>query len=439
MIDRDILSKAHSIHVIGIGGIGISAVARMLLLQGKKVSGSDRGESEVTTELVKVGATISIGQKADNIPADCDLVIYTVAIPHDNPELMEATKRGVAMLTYPQTLQIISAQKYTIAVSGTHGKTTTTAMIASIMIEAGLEPTVLVGSLMTNPKKHTERVNFLSGTSEYFVVEADEYKKSFHNLSPKILVINNLDLDHLDFYKDLADIQQSFRELALKVPQDGFVIADISHPHIVPVIKDLKCHLVDSKPFENFSYKLSVPGIHNKANASSALAVASVLKIHEAQSQKALMAFKGTWRRFEYKGETVSGALVYDDYAHNPQKVSAALQGAREMFPDKKIIAIFQPHLYSRTKLLLQEFASAFTNANQVFLAPIYAAREVHDPTISSEMLAESINQHGVPARAFRDLQSIADYLSLQNFKNDTVLITVGAGDVYTVGDTLLG
>ncbi len=433
------LKEAQHIHFIGIGGIGISAVARMLLLQGKKVSGSDRGESEVTSELTKAGATISIGQKAENIPADCDLIIYTVAIPADNPEFAEAKKRSLPMLTYPETLRIISAEKYTIAVSGTHGKTTTTAMTASIMIEAGLQPTVLVGSLMTNPYHPAERVNFIAGESDYFIVEADEYKKSFHNLSPKIMVINNLDLDHLDFYKDLADIQDAFRELALRVPHDGYVIADCTNKNVKPVLEGLQCQIIDSSQFKNFAYKLAVPGVHNRANAASALAVASTLNIDGGICQRALQGFKGTWRRFEYKGETAQGALVYDDYAHNPQKVMAALQGAREQFPDKHIIAVFQPHLYSRTKLLFNDFAQAFKDVDEVLLAPIYAAREVNDPSITSDMLAEAIVKNGTNAKAYPDFDSIVRQLQSASLNEKNIIITMGAGDVYVVGDKMVG
>jgi UDP-N-acetylmuramate--alanine ligase len=484
-MSENILKNAKKIHFIGIGGIGISAIARMLLLEGKNVSGSDRDDTKVTEELRKAGATIFIGTKKEYVPVDCDLIVYTVAIPADNPELVEAKERGLRILTYPETLNIISKEKYTIAVSGTHGKTTVTAMVAKVMIDAGLDPTVIVGSLLNCPApsesfspfngvpNHSENVlmnrgkeekfesNFVMGKSKYLVVEADEYKKSFHNLEPSILVINNLDLDHLDFYKDLADIQDSFLHLAKKLPTDGFLICNTKLPNLQPVIAGVRCKVIDYSEFE-MKEKLLVPGEHNRQNAKTALAVAKALGIDLKKAELSLAQFSGTWRRFEYKGKTGSGALVYDDYAHNPQKVRAALQGAREMFPrrcvgraSKRIVVVFQPHLFSRTKLLLNDFATAFVDADEVILAPIFPAREIFDPTISSEILAERIRKPLPPplvrgglsdlpltrgikrVSSFPDFDSIISYLKTSLGPND-VLITMGAGEQYKIGEGLL-
>jgi len=447
LMSKNILNQAQHIYFIGIGGIGISAIARMMLLEGKKVSGSDRDETKVTEELRKAGAPVVIGQVKENVPADCDLIVYTNAIGQDNPELIEAKRLGVKMLTYPETLNIISKEKYTIAVSGTHGKTTVTAMVAKIMIDVGLDPTVIVGSLISN-------TNFIMGKSKYFVVEADEYKKSFHNLEPSILVINNLDEDHLDFYKDLADIQDSFLHLAKKIPKDGFLICNTKLPNLQPIIKNVSCQVIDYSEIK-FIEKLLVPGEHNRQNAKTALAVAEVLQVNHDEAVKSLSQFAGTWRRFEFKGKTGQGALVYDDYAHNPQKVKAALQGAREMFPDKNIIVVFQPHLFSRTKLLLKEFATAFVDADEVILAPIFPAREVFDPTISSEILAEEIKKPLQPPLVrgglsdlplirgikgvftFPDFDSIISYLKPHLSEKDLV-ITMGAGEQYKIGEALL-
>jgi UDP-N-acetylmuramate--alanine ligase len=428
-MSENILKEAKKIHFIGIGGIGISAIARMLLLEGKQVSGSDRDDTKVTQELALAGATIFIGVKKENIPADCDLIIYTVAIPADNEELMEAKNRGIKILTYPQTLNFISKEKYTIAVSGTHGKTTVTAMVAKVLIDAGLDPTVIVGSLIVN-------TNFIMGKSKYFVVEADEYKKSFHNLEPSIVVINNLDLDHLDFYKDLADIQDSFLHLAKKLPADGFLICNTKLPNLQPIIAGVKCQVIDYSELE-LKEKLLVPGEHNRQNAKTALAVAKALNVDLKKAESSLSKFSGTWRRFEFKGKTKSGALVYDDYAHNPQKVAAALQGAREMFPDKRIVVVFQPHLFSRTKLLLNEFAGSFSDADEIILTPIFPAREVFDPTISSEILAAKIKENNKDVKTFPDFDSIISYLKTSLGPND-VLITMGAGEQYKVGESLL-
>jgi UDP-N-acetylmuramate--alanine ligase len=433
----DKLKGAQHIHFIGIGGIGISAIARMLLLEGKKVTGSDRGESEVTEGLKKAGAEIFIGQKANNIPENCDLVIHTVAIPVDNPELLEAIKRKIPILTYPQTLNIISKEKYTIAISGTHGKTTVTAMTAGILIEAGLEPTVIVGSLMSHPASG-EKTNFIPGKSKYLVIEADEYKKSFHNLEPKILVINNLDEDHLDFYKDLSDIQAAFRELVVKIPKDGFLICNVGDPHLAPVLSGLQCQIIDYKEYAEQNFNLKVPGEHNRSNAAAAFAVGVALTILPETCLKALESFAGTWRRFEYKGKTKSGAIVYDDYAHNPAKIKATFQGTKEKYPDKKIMAVFQPHLYSRTKTLLKEFSTAFNEADEIILAPIYAARENPDSSISSEILAEEIRKQGKPVFVLDSFEKIEKHV-LDSSKESNVILVMGAGDITEVADRLVG
>lgn len=425
------LNEAKNIHFIGIGGIGISAVARMLFLQGKKVSGSDREISEITKELEANGIKVYIGQDAKNIDKDCDLIIYTVAIPEDNPEIIEAKKRGLVMISYPETLKQISKEKYTIAVSGTHGKTTVTAMIAKILIDAGFDPTVLVGSLLKEP-----RTNFIPGKSKYFVVEADEYKKSFHNLLPSILVINNIDVDHLDFYKDLKDIQDSFRVLALKVPEEGFVVCNLNDKNIKPVLKDLKCKVIDSSLYTKDGL-LSIPGEHNRKNSASAYATAKILNIKEKIIEDSLKKFSGTWRRFEYKGTTKNGSLVYDDYAHNPQKIKAALQGAREMFPDRKIIAIFQPHLFSRTKTLFKDFGNSFRDADQTLVLPIYAAREENDLTIKSEMLVEEIIKNKTKAIFVKDFEEAESFVK-NNIKKDDVVLMIGAGDINKLSENLV-
>ena len=431
----NILKQAKKVYFIGIGGIGISAIAHMLLLEGKTVIGSDRDETKVTEELTKAGAVIFIGQKAENVPADCDLIVYTVAVPVDNPEFVKAKILNIPMLSYPQTLDFISREKYTIAISGTHGKTTTTAMTAKVLIDLGLDPTVIVGSLLKNSTDQSTSTNFVLGKSKYLVVEADEYRKSFHNLHPSILVITNLDEDHLDFYKDLADIQESFLFLVRQLPKDGFLICDTKLPNLAPLIKEAKCQVIDYQ--EMTIGKLLVPGEHNRSDAKAATAVAKALNLDQEKTSKALSEFTGTWRRFEYKGKTASGALVYDDYAHNPQKVKAAIQGARELYPDKRLVIVFQPHLFSRTKLLINEFATSFNQADEVILTPIFPAREVFDPTINSEMLAEKIKPNCPKVSVFSDFKSIEEYLKKTLDSND-VLITMGAGEQYKIGEALL-
>lgn len=403
------------IHFIGIGGVGISALARMFLAEGKKVSGSDRGESPITRELAAAGAKIYYGHDAGNLAPEVELVVYTIAITPDNPELLEAQKRGVTVLSYPQMLGRISAEKFTIAISGTHGKTTTTAMLAKICLDAGLDPTVIVGSLMNGLK-----TNFIAGQSRYLIVEACEYRRSFLNLKPRILVVTNIDNDHLDYYHDLDDIKSAFAELAAKVPADGQVITEQEYAQV-------------ARPIE-----LKLPGEHNQRNAQAAIAAALALGVGEKAARRSLAAFAGTWRRFEYKGELPGGASLYDDYAHHPTEVAATLRGAREAFPDRRLVLIFQPHLYSRTKLLFDDFVASLGLADEVVLLPIYAARELLDPTISAEVLAAALRVKGVSARAVLDFSDATAAVRGLEPDAQTVVVTMGAGNVFELAEALL-
>lgn len=426
------LKIAKNIYFIGIGGIGISAIARMLIGQGKEVAGSDRDTSLITSELEKLGAKISIGQKAENIPADSDLIIYSNAIGVDNPELIAAKELGISLISYPEALGQISVEKFTIAIAGMHGKTTTAAMVAEMLIAAKLDPTVVVGSLLK------QGTNFIAGKSDYLVAEADEYKRAFLNLSPKVLAINNIDLDHLDYYKDLADIQNAFGELVAKIPADGALICDPHHPHVAPIIGKAKCQVFDYNQVDIVGLDLAVPGEHNRNNARVAIKIGEVLGIEPQVIIEALNNFKGTWRRFEYKGKTETGALVYDDYAHNPQKVKAALAGAREKFPNQKIIAVFQPHLFSRTKLLLVDFATSFSDADVVGILDIYPAREAFDPTIHSKDLVAGICADGVEAHYLDSFEAAEEFIKTNALSADDVVMTIGAGDGYKIGEVVL-
>ncbi|MDQ3014286.1 MAG: UDP-N-acetylmuramate--L-alanine ligase [bacterium] len=425
-------TKYKKVYFIGIGGIGVSALARMMMLEGKDVSGSDRSPSEITTELLKEGATIFYEQKAENINSLIELVIYTVAIPEDNPELVKARELGIPAITYPQALGVISSHKYTIAVAGTHGKTTTTAMMAKVLMDAKLDPTVVVGSLLNDTQS-----NFVAGKGNILIAEACEYKRSFLNLHPSILVITNIDDDHLDYYKDIEDIKSAFIELILKIPADGYLVCDLEQPHIAEVAKKAKCTVVDYELFGDVNLKLKVPGEHNLNNAAAVLAVADTLGLKRKDVHTSLEAFSGTWRRFEHKGETKWGATVYDDYGHHPTEVKATLKGAREMFPQKKITVIFQPHLYSRTKQHLKEFGEAFGDVDSVIIAPIYAAREPNDPSISADMVAAEINAHHVSAMAFPSIEAIENHIKTSGTKGE-VIMTMGAGDIYLLGEKLV-
>jgi UDP-N-acetylmuramate--alanine ligase len=431
-------NKIKSVHFIGIGGIGLSAVARMLFLAGKKVSGSDGSKSDVTDELQKLGIKVIIGHDEKNVSKDADLVIYTTAISQTNPELEKAKSLGIKILSYPESLALISKDKFTIAISGAHGKTTTTAMIGTMLINAKLDPTIIVGSFMKiGDEKNFTRSNFIGGESEFLVVEACEYRRSFLNINPKIAVITNIDDDHLDYYKDIKDIQSAFREFASKVPKDGFVVCNPKAKYIKEVIKGLKCTIVDYGKIKVDDLKLKIPGKHNLENAKAVLAVGAILGSNREKVLESLSSFPGTWRRSEYKGVTLSGALVYDDYGHHPTEIKATLEAFRGIFKKNKITVVFQPHLYSRTKILLKKFPGAFKSVDRVILAPIYAAREANDESISSDVLQKEISKKKIKAESFSSFEEIEKDL-LKNLKGTEVLITMGAGDVNKIGELII-
>jgi UDP-N-acetylmuramate--alanine ligase len=429
------ISTIEHIHFIGIGGIGISAIARMMLQEGKRVSGQDMQDSEIIEELRKAGADITIGQSLGHIPKDAHLIVYTIAIENYDQDLFqELQKQNIPIRSYPQMLSVVTENKYTIAITGTHGKTTTTAMIAEIVRDAGKDPTVIVGSLLID-----EKSNFIAGASEYFIVEACEYRRSFLNVNPSILVITNIDEDHLDYYKDIEDIKSAFRELVMKVPANGFIVCNPVDGAVADVIKDAAARIIDFSKYIHPEALLKVPGIHNKLNAAAAEAVGHILRIGDARIGKSLGEFKGTWRRFEFKGTLSSGAQIYDDYAHHPVEIMATLQGFRELYPRNagwRLSVIFQPHLFSRTKALLEEFAKSFHDADTVLVLPIYQAREEDDGSVSSLMLSDKIV--GASSRAFVDFEEVENYINHFPHDDHDVFVTMGAGDVYKIGEDLL-
>lgn len=444
------LQKINNVHFIGIGGIGISAVARMMKAIGKNVTGQDMQDGEIVKELQKLGIEINIGhQSFENIPEGTDLAVYTVAIETYDKSLFDSLKsqNKFAIRSYPEILGIISEDKYTIAVCGTHGKTTTTGMVAEILTDGGREPTVIVGSLLK--EKDGTRTNFIKGNTsrydgqEYFVVEACEYRRSFLNINPDILIITNIDEDHLDYYKDIEDIKSAFREMVMKVPSDGYVVCNPSDPNISDVVKDINAKVLDySKNFDE-NLKLKIPGIHNKKNAAAAITASGMCGIKENDSKNFVCNFPGTWKRFEFKGQMPNGVLVYDDYAHHPKEITSTLEGFRELYPKEdgwNITVVFQPHLFSRTKLLLNDFAKSFYDANQVMLLPIYYAREVDDGSISSSILEMEINKHTDNAEAFPDFKSLEKnlFIRLEKMNNKNIVVTMGAGEAFKIGEEIL-
>lgn len=421
------LQKIKRVHFIGIGGIGVSAIARLMVVMGKTVSGSDSSRSPITDELVKMGIKVYIGQSPENITDDINLVIHTIAINESNPELLAVKTFGIKTMTYPEMLSVLSKNMYTIAISGTHGKTTTTAMIAKIFIDLNLDPTVIVGSILKDYNS-----NLIVGKSKYFIVEACEYQRSFLNLHPNILVITNIDLDHLDYYKDLEDIQSAFRELALRIPKDGAIICNPSDERVMPVIQGLECTIIDYTTFIH-DLKLKTPGDHNRQNAGASLAISDFVRLDQTLAHKSLMEFTGTWRRFDLKGITSQGTAIYDDYAHHPKEILSALSGMKEMYPNSQRIAFFQPHLYSRTKEHLDDFGHAFTDVDEVYVLPIFAAREKPDDSINSEMLVEKISETGKNALFIKDFNEALGYV--QKLGKNDVVINIGAGDIYKLSE----
>lgn len=411
-MQMDIFNK-NNYHFIGIGGIGISAIARMLQLQGKKVTGSDSGQSEITNDLEKLEIKVWIGQKAENIREDTEVVIYTIAVSEDNPELIEARKRGLVCVSYPEALGELSKNMYTIAISGTHGKTTTTAMIGHIMKKAGLDPTIIVGSKMLG-----ENTNFHAGKSQYLVVEACEYRRSFLNIWPKILVITNIEADHLDYYKDLGDIKSAFQEMEQKVPEDGFVITENEYKGV------------------SNDFILSVPGKHNILNAQAAIKTVEKLGISNEKAKELLKDFKGTWRRQEFKGEK-EGNVYYDDYAHHPTEIRATLGALREKHPDKKLIAVFEPHQELRTKLLFNDFVDALKLADEVYIAPIYINKEISDGAVSNQTLAEATDEF-VRALAVNNVSELKDLITKIKSDKPLCVAMLGAGNIYKWTEEIL-
>lgn len=428
------LSQLKHIHFIGIGGIGISAIARMMHEEGKIVSGQDTTTSTNITLLSELGIPITIGQSIDSIPTDANLVVYSRAIEVLEPAFFKELKAlPISSLVYPEMLGLVSKDKYTIAVSGCHGKTTTTGMVAHTFMELGADPTVVIGSFLQGTKS-----NFIQGKSAYFVVEADEYYRAFLNLHPNIVIITNIDLDHVDYYKDLDDIKSAYRALIARVPADGYVVCDPDNADIADVVAGVSCTVINYKDYL-YERHLKIPGRHMQIDASFAYCANMLVGFKKEEIDRALATFAGTWRRFEYKGATASGALVYDDYAHHPTEVKATLQAFREKYPeeDYRLHVFFQPHLFSRTKALFSEFAHSFIEADEVVILPIFKAREVDDGTVSAGSLALEIQKEkeSVQALSFEEAQ---EYLKNLTLDDHDVIITMGAGEAFKIGEKIL-
>ncbi|MCR5802264.1 MAG: UDP-N-acetylmuramate--L-alanine ligase [Lachnospiraceae bacterium] len=458
-------SRPCKIYFCGIGGISMSGIAEILKDAGFDVSGSDRSESEVTDNLVKHGIRVFIGQRAENIPDDIDVAVLTAAIHEDNPEYVELRKRNIPMLSRAQLLgQMMKSYKVPIAISGTHGKTTTTSLISQILLESGKEPTISVGGMMPSIGG-----NVRVGAKDYFVLEACEYTNSFLEFFPRIGVILNVEEDHMDFFKDIDDIRNSFAKFAGLLPADGALVINSAIPEYRKLTADLGCKVItygmeekcadgsapdyypgdisyDDMGCASFkvyrrgdlkgSVVLRIPGEHNIGNALAAIAVADECGIDNDTALSALSKFTGTDRRFQYRG-TTGGVRIVDDYAHHPTEIRASLSAALKL-KYNKLWVVFQPHTYSRTVAFLKDFAEALSMADAVVLADIYAAREVNTWGISSDDIRKEIEKLGKESYYFPSFEEIEIFL-LKNCIKDDLLITMGAGDVYKIGEDLLG
>ena len=420
--------KPLHVHFIGIGGISMSGLAEILLGEHFTISGSDSKPSTFRVRLVSLVATIFYPQKASNFIVGIDVVVYTAAIHEDNPEFAEAKRQNLPMLSRAELLgQLMTNYETPIAISGTHGKTTTTSMLSHILLEAETDPTISVGGIL-----NAIGGNIRVGGSDIFVTEACEYTNSFLNFLPKISVILNVEEDHMDFFKDIDDIRCSFHRFASILPKDGTLVINKNIEQLEAITNNLDCKVITYSEVQEADYgaanitfdelgnasfdlirygefvdriKLSVAGNHNVSNALSTIAVADLLQIPMETIKKGILSFGGTVRRFQYKGER-NGFTIIDDYAHHPTEIRATLTSARN-YPHKDIWCIFQPHTYTRTKAFFHEFAEALSLADHVILADIYAARETDTLGMSSEALAEEIKNLGTDDSIFLSLRPL--------------------------------
>ena len=450
-------TKEH-IYFIGIGGISMSGLAEILASRGHQVSGTDVKETAVTKHLQSLGIHINFGHRAENITDDITLVVYTAAIHDDNPELRAAHEKGIRIMDRAHLLgQIMDEYHDSVAVSGTHGKTTTTSMVSEILLAAEKDPTITVGGILP-----TIGSNLLIGNSPYFVAEACEYFDSFLQFNPFIAIILNVESDHLDYFKTLENIRRSFHAFAQRVPDKGLLVISEKIDHVEELTDGLTCHVETFGLGEKANWRaenivheadgrnsfdvyhngaffttihLHIPGEHNITNALAAIGASAFLGAAPEDCVKGLHHYTGTERRFQLKGKK-DGITVIDDYAHHPTEIKAALAAAQNV-QHNTTWCVFQPHTFSRTRFLFDEFGEAFGDADEIIIADIFAARETDDGTVSAAQLADRIAQTGKSARYVGDFAAIEAYLR-EHCKSGDLLMTVGAGDVYKIGENFL-
>ena len=446
------------IHFIGIGGISMSGLARVLLMEGFTVSGSDLTPSSITHELENLGATIHYEHIAGNISSEINCVVYTAAISPNNEELIAAKEENIPLLTRSQLLgQVMENYQHPIAVAGTHGKTTTTSMISTILLKCNLDPTISVGGILP-----LIGGNIRVGQSEIFITEACEYTNSFLDFNSTISVILNIEEDHLDYFEGLDHIMNSFKSFAEKLPTNGTLVINGEISNHQYITEDLDCNVVTYGLFGDFDYTatnishsenahasfdihkkgqfvdrifLRVPGDHNVSNALASIATGEVLGLSIEEMKPAIFAFGGTHRRFEYKG-SFNGVDVLDDYAHHPTEVAATLSAATH-YPHRELWCVFQPHTYTRTKALFDDFVDVLSGVDHLILTDIYAAREKNTIGITSMDLLEKIKEKGTDVHYFSSFEKAEEFLK-KNCLSGDLLITMGAGNVVDIGENLL-
>lgn len=453
------ISNCKRIHCIGIGGIGLSAVAEILEKHGHIVTGSDMKKSDVTRHLESIGIKIYYEHKGENVDG-ADAVVYSSAVSSENPEMQRAVELGLPCMTRAEVLgRLMQNYENSIAICGTHGKTTTTSMTSLILRNADYKPTILVGGNLPQINGNVE-----IGENKYFVTEACEYMDSFLQLRPTIGVVLNIDSDHLDYFKDIEHITRSFRQFVTQIPRDGVVIAYSGNPFVIDVLKGLKNTITygytdssdyyaqnivfddDGFPQYDIFHKkkfvchmhLGVPGEHNVLNSMAAFAVAHYLGVDTDVIVESLKGFKGTHRRFDFTGVTENGVKTVDDYAHHPTEIKATLKAARNV-KHNKLWCVFQPHTYTRTKALFDDFVDAFEDVDVLIVTDIYAARERDIYNVSSYKLVQAMKEKHPDREVYyvQDFEDIANYLKKNAHKGDIVM-TMGAGDVYKVGELML-
>jgi UDP-N-acetylmuramate--alanine ligase len=447
------------IHFIGIGGIGMSGIAEVLANLGFRVSGSDMKKSEVTAHLEDLGVEVSEGHAAENV-GDAHVVVRSTAVREDNPEIIEARKQSIPVIPRAEMLaELMRMKPHTVAVAGSHGKTTTTSMVATVLGIAGLDPTFVVGGIV-----RTYRANARLGKSDLMVVEADESDRSFLMLTPTIAVVTNIDREHMDYYHDMDDVRKCFADFVNKVPFYGASVLCLDDPHVQAVIPkverrrvtygmskqaDVSAHeiIYDQSFGSTFTawrgndvlgaVTLRVPGKHNVYNSLAAIAVGLELEVPFAKIAEGLAVFSGAERRFQFKGDE-GGITVVDDYGHHPTEVKATLSAARIGAPNRRIVVLFQPHRYSRTNDLMDEFASAFNNADVLLVTDIYAASETPIEGVDAEVLTRRIKSYGHKNAVYIGALENGPAVLRETVREGDLVITLGAGSVHRVGDQLL-